>query len=144
MRFNAPAQKLRRSNLRKRKAQMVFPRPAQYLQPIANCQSQRYNHKTKLAKGFSLLEIEQAGLNIKRARELRIRVDPRRITKSKESCERNVLRLKDYLGNLTFFKSLKEVEEANVQQFCGRIKAENKRNPVTQVIKKSDIEDFTA
>merc|ERR1711872_4114 len=139
MSFNAAAQKLRRATLRKKKAMNVFPRPARQLQPIANCQSQRYNHKIKLAKGFSLLEIEKAGLKESEARALRIRVDRRRITKSEESLNRNVQRIKDYHSKLTFYKNTKEVKEAGVKQFMGKILFDKPKS-IAKVISKSDIE----
>ncbi|MEM2429961.1 MAG: ribosomal protein L13e [Nitrososphaerales archaeon] len=43
--------------------------------------------KFRLGRGFSLLELKEAGLSIKDARRLNLRVDPRRKTAHKENIE---------------------------------------------------------
>ncbi|KAF7685806.1 60S ribosomal protein L13-1 [Cucumispora dikerogammari] len=145
MSFNQAAQKHRRSLLRKRKAAAIYPRPARKLQPLVNCQSQRYNYKQKLGKGFSLMELENAGLTEIRARQLRIRVDRKRKNKSEESLNENVQRLKTYLNKLVFYKSVKEAKLMEVKQFMGKIKfdLENKKSLVSEVISQGEVENFS-
>lgn len=53
--------------------------------------------KLRAGRGFSIAEIEKAGLNISKARKIGIAVDTRRINKSQESIDRNVARLQKYI-----------------------------------------------
>merc|ERR1712035_26021 len=142
MAFNKAGQKTRRANLRKQKAIEIFPRPLRKLQPVVSCQSQRYNHKMKLGKGFNLQELEKAGMKVEEARKLRIRVDLRRKSKSQESIDRNAERLLNYKNSLVFFKNDKEMKESKVQQFKAKIGFE-KKIPKIQIIGKNDIQKFS-
>lgn len=142
MSFNQAAQKKRRSILRKKNALIISPRPARKLQPVVNCQSQRYNYKQKLGKGFSLMELEKANITELKARQLRIRVDRKRKTKSEESLNRNVERLNDYIKNLIFFKNQKEVKESGIKQFMNKIGVP-KKSLIIKTINKREIENFT-
>lgn len=125
MAFSQAAQKKRRSSLRKQKATEIFPRPAKKLLPIVSCQSQRYNHKQKYGKGFSLKEIEMAGISEIKARKLRIHIDKKRKTKSEENLNLNVQRIKEYLNRIVFFKNTKEVSENKINQFNGILMPKN-------------------
>lgn len=53
--------------------------------------------KIREGKGFSIAEIQKAGLEIHKARRIGIAVDTRRINKSQDSIDRNVERLQKYL-----------------------------------------------
>jgi len=49
-----PAKKKARRLARKAKAAAIAPRPTQLLRPVVHPPTQRYNHKTRLGKGFSM------------------------------------------------------------------------------------------
>lgn len=73
------------------------------LRPVVHGQTVRYNMKLRLGRGFSLDELESAGINRKEALGLGISVDWRRRNKSVEDFERNVNRLKAYKDKLVVF-----------------------------------------
>lgn len=59
--------------------------------------------KIREGKGFSVAEIQKAGLDIANARKIGIAVDRRRINKSQDSIDRNVERLQKYLKRVEVF-----------------------------------------
>lgn len=101
--FNQAGKKATRQRIRKEKAAACFPRPADRLRPVVRCQTQRYNSRSKLGKGFSLEEIKAAGLNLHFAQSIGISVDHRRRNKCQESIEVNKKRLQAYLNKLVLF-----------------------------------------
>eukprot|EP00484_Ammonia_sp_Unknown_P025239 CAMPEP_0197046402 /NCGR_PEP_ID=MMETSP1384-20130603/22119_1 /TAXON_ID=29189 /ORGANISM="Ammonia sp." /LENGTH=230 /DNA_ID=CAMNT_0042478181 /DNA_START=26 /DNA_END=718 /DNA_ORIENTATION=+ len=101
--FDQPLKKKRRARLRRRKAATKAPRPAQKLRPIVQCPTQRYNMRQRAGRGFSLLELQSAGLKPQYARTIGIRVDPRRRNRSQEGLSRNVRRLKKYTSSLVLY-----------------------------------------
>jgi len=101
--FDQPLKKKRRSKLRRIKAATKAPRPAQKLRPIVQCPTQKYNMRIRAGKGFSLLELQGAGLQPKYARTIGIAVDRRRRNRSQEGLSRNVRRLKQYTSSLVLF-----------------------------------------
>jgi len=102
--FSQPAQKKQRRLKRAQKALKIFPRPvAGPLRPIVMCQTQRYNMKPRLGRGFTLEECKVAGLAPKYARTIGIAVDHRRTNHCEESLTRNVQRLKEYLSRLILY-----------------------------------------
>uniref|UniRef100_A0A7S1T839 60S ribosomal protein L13 n=1 Tax=Tetraselmis chuii TaxID=63592 RepID=A0A7S1T839_9CHLO len=102
--FNQPARKIRRRNARAAKAEKVFPRPVDgALRPVVHSQSQRYNMKVRLGRGFTLEELKEAGISAKLAPTIGIAVDHRRRNKSLEGMQENVNRLKSYKSNLVVF-----------------------------------------
>merc|ERR1712232_1200033 len=80
--FNQPARKLRRRQNRVKKALRVAPRPTSTLRPVVQCQSLRYNMRSRHGRGFTLEELKEAGINRKVARTIGISVDHRRRNKS--------------------------------------------------------------
>merc|ERR1712194_932950 len=89
---------------RKEKAKKLFPRPAAgLLRPIAHPPTQRYNMKMRLGKGFTLDELREAKIPVKRALTIGISVDHRRRNRCAESLSANVDRLKVYLSKLKIF-----------------------------------------
>merc|ERR550517_2004174 len=60
----------------------------------------RYNMKVRKGRGFNPAELKAVGLSSRNARTIGIAVDMRRKNKSDESFERNVERLKEYLGQV--------------------------------------------
>jgi len=101
--FDQPLKKKRRNKLRRIKAATKAPRPAKKLRPIVQCPTQKYNMRIRAGRGFSLLELQEAGLNPKYARTIGISVDSRRRNRSQEGLSRNVRRLKQYTSSLVLF-----------------------------------------
>ncbi|CAL5096320.1 unnamed protein product [Urochloa decumbens] len=96
--FNQPARKQRRRIARQKKAVKIFPRPtAGPLRPIVQCQSLKYNMKSRAGRGFTLEELK------KLAPTIGISVDHRRKNKSLEGLQANVQRLKTYKAKLVIF-----------------------------------------
>lgn len=62
--FNQAARKRRRLEARRNKADNLSPRPVDSLKPVVRGQTQRYNRKIKLGRGFTLQEIKEAGLGM--------------------------------------------------------------------------------
>jgi len=72
----------------------ISPRPVHLLRPVGRGQTNRYNNVERLARGFSLLELKNAGLNAKFAKTVGIAVDHRRQNRCQETLQTNVKRLK--------------------------------------------------
>eukprot|EP01083_Nonionella_stella_P160937 526557_1 len=101
--FDQPLKKKRRAKLRRLKAATKAPRPAKKFRPIVQCPTQRYNMRIRSGRGFSLLELQGAGLNPKYAKTIGISVDRRRRNRSQEGLSRNIRRLKKYTSSLVLF-----------------------------------------
>uniref|UniRef100_A0A804QYV6 60S ribosomal protein L13 n=1 Tax=Zea mays TaxID=4577 RepID=A0A804QYV6_MAIZE len=102
--FNQPARKQRRRIARQKKAVKIFPRPtAGPLRPIVQCQTLKYNMKSRAGRGFTLEELKAAGIPKKLAPTIGISVDHRRKNKSLEGLQANVQRLKTYKAKLVIF-----------------------------------------
>lgn len=101
--FDQPKRKKKRAKLRLRKAASKAPRPAEKLRPIVQCPTQKYNMRVRAGRGFSLLELQEAGLTANYARTIGIAVDPRRRNRSQEGLSRNVRRLKQYIASLIVY-----------------------------------------
>merc|ERR1712160_86947 len=86
------------------KAKKLFPRPsAGLLRPIVRPPTQRYNMKLRLGKGFTLDELREAKIPVKKAITIGIAVDHRRRNRCAESLQANVDRLKVYMSKLKIF-----------------------------------------
>merc|ERR1711979_134544 len=82
----------------------LFPRPAAgLLRPIVHPPTQRYNMKLRLGKGFTLDELREAKIPVKKALTIGISVDHRRRNRCAESLQANVDRLKVYMSKLKVF-----------------------------------------
>merc|ERR1712087_928645 len=93
--FDQAGRKKRRANNRKEKAKRLFPRPAAgLLRPIVHPPTQRYNMKLRLGKGFTLDELREAKIPVKKALTIGISVDHRRRNRCAESLQVNVDRPK--------------------------------------------------
>ncbi|RWW16625.1 hypothetical protein GW17_00019487 [Ensete ventricosum] len=63
--FNQPARKTRRRIARQKKAVKIFPRPtAGPLRPIVQCQTLKYNMKSRSGRGFTLEELKVTAAGI--------------------------------------------------------------------------------
>lgn len=101
--FEQPMRKKRRRATRAQKAARIAPRPLETLRPIVRCQTAKYNMRTRLGNGFSREELKDAGIAIKYAPTIGIKVDMRRRNKSVEAMQENVQRLKVYMSKLILF-----------------------------------------
>lgn len=101
--LNQAGRKKRRLEARRAKAAATSPRPLERLRPAVRCQTIRYNHRTKLGKGFTLAEIKAVGLGVDFARSVGINVDHRRKNRSQEAFELNKSRLQAYLQKLVLY-----------------------------------------
>merc|ERR1712048_1538653 len=102
--FDQAGRKKRRATNRKEKAKKLFPRPAAgLLRPIVHPPTQRYNMKLRIGKGFTLDELREAKIPVKKAISIGISVDHRRRNRCAESLQANVDRLKVYMSKLKIF-----------------------------------------
>ncbi|CAL9160362.1 unnamed protein product [Musa hybrid cultivar] len=115
--FNQPARKTRRRIARQKKAVKIFPRPtAGPLRPVVQCQTLKYNMKSRAGRGFTLEELKAAGIPKKLAPTIGIAVDHRRKNRSLEGLQANVQRLKTYKAKLVIFPRL--VDLLHCSCFC--------------------------
>lgn len=98
--LNQATRKKARRLARAAKAAAIAPRPLQKLRPIVQCPTQKYSSKARLGRGFSMAELEAAGLHPRYALSVGIAIDRRRTNKSEESLQANVARLEQYKKNL--------------------------------------------
>ena len=101
--LNQSQRKHRRLIARRAKAASLSPRPLEALRPAVRCQTIRYNHRPRLGRGFTLVEIKAAGLGVQFARSVGISVDHRRKNRNQESLELNKNRLLAYVNKLVLF-----------------------------------------
>lgn len=101
--FDQPARKHRRAIRRQEKAARIFPRPLEKLRPVVHAQTRKYNSKLRYGRGFTLHEINKAGLTPQFAQTIGITVDHRRHDKSEETLQLNVQRLATYKNKLILF-----------------------------------------
>jgi len=101
--FDQPGRKLRRRTARKTKAATLGVRPLNLLRPAVRAQTVRYNRKVREGRGFTHLELKEAGIGRKEARGVGIVVDHRRRNLSVEGKNINVERLQAYKARLIVF-----------------------------------------
>ncbi|KAI1260183.1 putative 60S ribosomal protein L13 [Xylariaceae sp. FL1019] len=101
--FDQPTKKIARRAARAAKAAAVAPRPVDKLRPVVRCPSIKYNRRVRAGRGFTLLELKEAGIPRLVAPTIGISVDHRRQNLSEESLSVNVARLKAYKERLIVF-----------------------------------------
>ena len=151
--FNQAPQKSARRRLRAAKAARVAPRPVDgLLRPVVHCPTFKYNMKVRAGRGFSLLELKQAGISSKLARTVGISVDHRRRNRSAESLQINVERLKAYQAKLVVLprnakhpkKADTSVADFNAAKVVSRVAdafpITNSKNALVEVRKIADAE----
>jgi len=95
--FDQAGRKYRRRQHRIEKAKAIFPRPVDgALRPIVHSQTQRYNMKIRAGRGFSLAELQKAGISQVDCKKFCISIDHRRRTDRLD----NVQRLKSYRARI--------------------------------------------
>ncbi|TPX35544.1 hypothetical protein SmJEL517_g02067 [Synchytrium microbalum] len=122
--FDQPGRKNRRRQARVQKAAAIAPRPIDgLLKPAVRGQTIKYNSKLRSGRGFSLIELKQAGIRRKEARTIGIAVDHRRKNRSEEGLAMNVERLKAYKSRLIVFpkKGKRSTEVTSATQLAGPI-----------------------
>lgn len=115
--FNQPGRKHRRQVKRAAKAAKVAPNPTHTLKPIVRGQTNKYNNKIRLGRGFTKEELKKAGiLSLNYARSLGIAIDLRRKDTSNEAQTANVNRLKEYLAKMILYPRKKADKKAVVKE----------------------------
>ena len=97
------------------------------LRPAVRGQTNRYNAKLRMGRGFTLKELSAAGIvGVHYARSIGIAIDLRRKDTSNETLKANSTRIKDYLSRMILFPrhpkkpELKpQVKEATEEQMKG-------------------------
>jgi len=140
--------KKRRATKRAEKARQIAPRPvAGPLRPIIRCQGNRYNHRERLGRGFTLDELAQAGVNRKYARTVGISVDHRRKNRNVEALQQNVQRLKEYKSKLILFprKASKPKEgDASEEEIKMATQLQGKIMPIDVTVPAMEVRTPTA
>ena len=143
--FNQPGRKHRRRVLRNKKAKLVTPNPTHKLRPVVRGQTNKYNTKIKLGKGFTVKELKEAGIKgLAYARSLGIAVDLRRKDTSKETLDLNAGRVKEYLSRMILYprktdkpEKKPQVKEATADKLQGpEAKEQNTLKGVIELPKK--------
>ncbi|KIW11799.1 hypothetical protein PV08_09071 [Exophiala spinifera] len=101
--FDQPGRKSSRRAARLSKAAAVAPRPVDKLKPVVRCPTIKYNRRARAGRGFTLVELKEAGIPRKLAPTIGISVDARRQTTNQETLSTNVARLKAYKARLILF-----------------------------------------
>ena len=115
--FNQPGRKHRRQLKRAAKAAKVAPNPTHTLKPIVRGQTNKYNNKIRLGRGFTKEELKKAGiLSLNYARSIGIAVDLRRKDTSNEAQTANVNRIKEYLAKMILYPRKKADKKAVVKE----------------------------
>ena len=115
--FNQPGRKHRRQIKRAAKAAKIAPNPTHTLKPIVRGQTNKYNNKIRLGRGFTKEELKKAGiLSLNYARSIGIAVDHRRKDTSNEAQTANVNRRKEYLAKMILYPRKKADKKAIVKE----------------------------
>ena len=143
--YNQPGRKKRRRRLRLRKAALTAPNPTHKLRPIVRGQTNKYNTKIKLGRGFTEKELKEAGIRgLSYARSLGIAVDLRRKDTSKETLDLNAGRIKEYISRMILYPRNEkkpdkkpQVAEANAEKLNSpEAKVQNTLKAVIELPKK--------
>ena len=115
--FNQPGRKHRRQVKRAAKAAKIAPNPTHTLKPIVRGQTNKYNNKIRLGRGFTKEELKKAGiLSLNYARSIGIAIDLRRKDTSNEAQTANVNRIKEYLAKMILYPRKKADKKALVKE----------------------------
>jgi large subunit ribosomal protein L13e len=83
---------------------MIISSPTHMLRPAVRGQTNKYNRKIRLGRGFTLKELRTAGITSQLyARSIGIAIDTRRKDTCNETLNTNVNRLKDYLNRIILY-----------------------------------------
>lgn len=102
--FNQPGRKHRRRLNRIAKAKRLAPNPTHKLRPIVRGQTNKYNNKIRLGRGFTVEELKKGGiLSVDFARSVGIAIDHRRKDTSNETLNLNSDRIKQYISKMILY-----------------------------------------
>ena len=102
--FNQPGRKHRRRVQRQLKAKRLAPNPTHKLRPVVRGQTNKYNNKVRLGRGFTVEELKKGGINsVDVARSLGIAIDFRRKDTSNETLTTNSNRIRTYIGKMILY-----------------------------------------
>jgi large subunit ribosomal protein L13e len=138
--FQQPIQQRIRKQKRQERAEKLFPNPIEKLRPVIRCPGLRYNGKERFGRGFSLVELQQAGLNPCYAQSIGIAVDARRYSKSEETIQTNVERLQKYVGMIKIYEDRNSALKDGAVQHRGAILPIEKKKPMIEAVPISQIE----
>ncbi|ELQ74767.1 60S Ribosomal protein L13 [Trachipleistophora hominis] len=140
--FDQPAKRQKRRAARREKAKKRYPIPVKKLLPVVRQPTQRHNYRVRLGRGFTEQEIVGAGIEVRYAMSIGVKVDKRRKDRNTETYERNVERLKEYLKHVKVYKNAKEAREDNAKSFIGTIMPVKNEKPVTKFVNVADINSY--
>jgi large subunit ribosomal protein L13e len=131
--FQQPARKIKRKQKRQARAAKIFPRPTELLRPLVHCQTQRYNSKIRLGRGFTVDELRLAKLDVIQAKSVGIAVDFRRKNRSLETQRSNVQRLQLYKSKVVVFpRKRKQVKSQKKDKAAAPEQPTTKKQPKPQ------------
>lgn len=140
--FDQPGKKKSRRLARKAKLAKISPAPLQKLRPVVHCPTQRYNHRTRLGRGFSLMELKEAGITANYAKSVGITVDSRRTNNSAESVTANVNRLKEYISKLVIFGRSKKGGSSAADKAA--VPSIGSSKPIMPIVKETPVVEFAS
>jgi len=82
---------------------LPFLDPDRHLRPLVHCPTRKYNMKVRFGRGFTLPELEKAGISKRYARTVGIAVDYRRRNTNVDTLNANAHRLTVYKSKLIVF-----------------------------------------
>ena len=130
--YNQPGRKHRRRVLRQKKAKLIAPNPTHKLRPVVRGQTNKYNTKIKLGRGFTQKELNEAGIKgLSYARSLGIAIDLRRKDTSKETLDLNSNRIKEYISRMILYPRNEQKPEKKPQ--VKEATAEKLKSPESKV-----------
>ena len=151
--YNQPGRKHRRRVLRQKKAKLIAPNPTHKLRPVVRGQTNKYNTKIKLGRGFTQKELNEAGIKgLSYARSLGIAIDLRRKDTSKETLDLNSNRIKEYISRMILYPRNEQkpdkkpqVPEANAEKMkSAEAGMQNTLKGVIEMPKKEEGYSFEA
>ena len=147
--FNQPGRKRRRRMKRILRAKRLSPNPTHMLRPIVRGQTNKYNTKRRLGRGFTKKELENAGIKgLSYARSIGIAIDLRRKDTCNETLNVNTERIKNYISRIILYPRKKndkkpQVKEATQEQLnTPEAKEQNKSKLVIEFPKEEPGYEF--
>ena len=147
--FNQPGRKRRRRVHRARRQKLLAPNPTHLLRPIVRGQTNKYNTKRRLGRGFTKKELESAGIkSLSYARSIGIAIDLRRKDTCSETLNVNTERIKNYISRIILYPRKKndkkpQVKEATQEQLnTPEAKEQNKSKVVIEFPKEEPGYEF--
>ena len=147
--FNQPGRKRRRRVHRARRQKLLAPNPTHLLRPIVRGQTNKYNTKRRLGRGFTKKELESAGIKgLSYARSIGIAIDLRRKDTCSETLYVNTERIKNYISRIILYPRKKndkkpQVKEATQEQLnTPEAKEQNKSKVVIEFPKEEPGYEF--